>query len=168
MGTNTVNGDGVEGVTKGSGAGLYGHSSSSSITSYGVYGFSPGGAAVYGYNSSFGAGVQGASVYGYGGYFTAANGETALGATSGGNAIYGANTNNQYQAAIIGSTTSPYEQGGNAGVLGADNTDTTCGSPCGGANYGVYGKSDNNGYGVYGTTGGESVCTGPPARAATA
>jgi hypothetical protein len=39
-----------------------------------------------------------------------------------------------------------------------DNSATTCGSACQGADYGVYGTSDNNGQGVYGTSGaGEGV-----------
>jgi len=95
----------MEGLTNGAGAGVYGHAGSSSSASYGVYGFSPGGAGVFGYDSTNGAGVLGSSVGGvgvkgvsagpnaWGGYFTntatggwavsaAATGSTALQAIS--------------------------------------------------------------------------------------
>ena len=166
VGTNTVNGDGVEGVTKGSGAGLYGHSASSSITSYGVYGFSPGGAGVYGYDGGSGAGLKGASVSGYGvqgttgsvnsygGYFTNTGGGTALDATSAGNAIYATNTDGPDKAAIVGYTSPSNAMGGNVGVQGVDNSQTTCSSACLGQNYGLQGISNNGGVAVYASTNG--------------
>ncbi len=92
--TNTTTGYGMEGITDGSGAGVYGHAGSASITSYGVYGFSAGGAGLYGYASGSGNGVYGSSVNGYGvegitanggslgGYFTNAGGGEALQASS--------------------------------------------------------------------------------------
>jgi hypothetical protein len=80
--TNTTTGYGLEGVTDVTGAGIYGHAASGNTNSYGVYGFSPGGAGVYGYDAQTGAGVLGSSMNGdgvegisagsqtYGGYFT--------------------------------------------------------------------------------------------------
>jgi hypothetical protein len=67
LGTDTAAaGYGLEGITDGSGAGVYGHSGSGSVTSYGVYGFSPGGAGVYGYTNKTGSGVLGVSAKGNG------------------------------------------------------------------------------------------------------
>jgi hypothetical protein len=124
--TNTTTGYGMEGLTNGAGAGVYGHAGSSSSASYGVYGFSPGGAGVFGYDSTNGAGVLGSSVGGvgvkgvsagpnaWGGYFTntatggwavsaAATGSTALQAISVSGIGVEAETNSIWAALIAGS-----------------------------------------------------------------
>ena len=128
LGTDTAAaGYGVEGITDGSGAGLYGHSGSGSVTSYGVYGFSPGGAGVYGYNNKAGTGVLGASVNGSG-----VKGETSF--PSDGSPSFA-------QAGVFGEDLSTDGGVYDAGVAGT----STYG-------YGVYGTSGAEGAGVFGTT----------------
>ena len=114
-------------MTKGKGAGLYGHSGSSSITSYGVYGFSPGGAGVYGFDSNAGDGV--------------------LGASSRGNGIHGETSSPSEQGLSFQ----------NAGVLGEDRSSDGGQFDAGVAGtsqngYGVYG-STTYGFGVTGIAG---------------
>ena len=126
VGTDTVNGYGVEGVTKGSGAGLYGHSGSSSATSYGVYGYSPGRAGLYGYDTKSGSGVLGVSVDGAG-----VQGETEF--PSNGSTSFA-------QAGVLGQDKSTDFGSYDAGVAGISANGS-----------GVYGTS-NNFAGVWGTT----------------
>ncbi|MGR4064343.1 MAG: hypothetical protein ACLQPV_02710 [Vulcanimicrobiaceae bacterium] len=131
-GTNTVNGYGVEGITDGSGSGLYGHSGSTSATSYGVYGFSPGGAGVYGYNSRSGSGVLGVSTTGPGVRGASPNADGVLGTTTFASGEGGAANG------VEGDDNSTDKGNANAGVLG----NSTYG-------IGVYGNS-SNGWGVEG------------------
>jgi len=89
--TDTTAGYGLEGISDGAGAGVYGHAASVSTTSYGIYGFSPGGAGVYGYDSQKGAGVLGSSLNGDGIKGVSAGSETYAGYfsnTGSGGAIY--------------------------------------------------------------------------------
>ncbi len=136
VGADTANGYGVEGITDGSGAGLYGHSGSSSATSYGVYGFSPGAAGVYGYDTKSGSGVLGASANGNG-----VKGETSF--PSSGKGTF-------QEAGVLGedlSTDSGYQDAGVAGI--ATNGNGVYGSSTN--NNGVYGYS-YDGSGLYGVT----------------
>ncbi len=125
LGTNTTNGYGVEGVTGGTGAGLYGHSSYTGTgTSYGVYGYSANGSGVYGYSATYGRGVLGVSV----------NGEGVEGETS-----FPSNGSFTFQrAGVLGEDLSTDSGENDAGVAGTSS-----------GGYGVYGQSAN-GAGVYG------------------
>jgi hypothetical protein len=165
LATNTAAGYGVEGITQSSGSGVFGYADSTAGGN-GVYGYAEGkGRGVIG-QSSQGNAVQGetAGGGGYGGYFVNTSGSataTAVGASASGNAIVGSSNaangvvgnsgNGDPVAGVLGITQSSQEQGGNAGVLGQDNTNFSCGSSC--LNYGVWGQSNNNGNGVYGTSG---------------
>jgi len=137
LGTNTATaGYGVEGITDGSGAGLYGHSGSGSVTSYGVYGFSPGGAGVYGYTNKTGSGVLG----------VAAKGNGVLGETS----FPSTGTSAFQKAGVLGEDLSTDGGYNDAGVAGMSTN-----------GYGFYGSSTNgsgafatsySGTGVYGVS----------------
>jgi hypothetical protein len=173
IGTNTAKGTGVEGYASASGGnGIVGMAPSTNsggvavfgesngVAGYGVYGFSTKGIGVRGYSGN------GAS---YAGYFsnTASGSSVALDAIGNGSAIIGtsnvntiiATSNNNGTGSgnaitgnsansngVVGTTTGNFEQGGNAGVLGQDQT--PCGNAC--LNYGVAGTS-TNGYGVFGS-----------------
>jgi hypothetical protein len=173
IGTNTAKGTGIEGYASASGGnGIVGMAPSSNsggvavfgesngVAGYGVYGFSAKGVGVRGYSGN------GAS---YAGYFsnTASGSSVALDAIGNGSAIIGtsnvntiiATSNNNGTGSgnaitgnsansngVVGTTTGNFEQGGNSGVLGQDQT--PCGNAC--LNYGVAGTS-TNGYGVYGS-----------------
>ena len=137
IGTNKASaGDGIEGVADGSGAGLYGHSGSASVTSYGVYGFSPGGAGVYGYDTKSGSGVLGVS----------AKGNGVLGETSFPSGFVGS----LQEAGVLGEDLSTDGGYWDAGVVGTTRN-----------GYGVFASatggtgveaSSTTGYGVFGSS----------------
>ena len=136
VGTNTATGDGIEGVAKGAGAGVYGHSAyAGGGSSYGVYGSATTGSGVYGYAATSGHGVLGIS----------ASGDAVEGKSTTGNGM-------------VGETSFPSNNGNynfqKAGVLGEDlSTDG------GEADAGVAGTTVN-GFGVYGQAGGNGEGAG--------
>ncbi len=131
-GTNATTGYGIEGITDGLGAGVYGHSSyAGSGASYGVYGFSggagPAGSGVYGYSTS-GRGVLGASPDGNG--VTGTTAFPSLKASAG-------------EAAVLGEDLSTDGGFQNAGVSGT--SAKGFGVYGSGGNYGAYGHSTRSG-----------------------
>jgi hypothetical protein len=162
LGTNTAAGFGVEGITKGTGDGLVGYATSSAGN--GVYadarGAGRGLLALSGTGNGVEAQTGGATAYAgsfvntsSSGSATAvkatSTGNTIVGTSASGNGVVGNSGNGVGLAGVLGVTTASYAQGTNAGVQGIDNSPSSCGC----LNYGVFGISNNDGYGVYGSTG---------------
>jgi hypothetical protein len=167
-------GYGVEGLAYGKGAGLYGHAGSTSITAYGVYGSSAGGAGIYGYNNGSGSGVLGSSVSGYGvkgvsasntapgGYFTnTGTGDALDAASTGGYAISASSTNGAGLYATSQNNVSIYafSPGDFPAIIGTSNTAQGL-EGFSSSNSGVKAVSEGNGDGVEAYTGGGTALYG--------
>ena len=166
VGTNTTTGYGIEGITDGTGAGVYGHSSytGSGSGSYGVYGYSATGSGVYGYAKTTGHGVIGYSLSG-----AAVEGKSTSGNGVIGETFFPSNNGdyNLQKSGVLGEDLSTDGGEADAGVAG-----TTIDG------FGVYGQAAGNGEGAgvegiginrsigvggyvpYGATGGVAVDAG--------
>jgi hypothetical protein len=147
VGTNTTTGFGVEGVTEGRGAGIYGDSTfAGPQESYGVYGVTkdPEGSGVFGYTKTGGAGVIGSSPSGFGVKGVSSTSYGVGGVSSSGNGV-------------IGETffpSGPSQSFQRAGVQGLDLS-----SDGGEEDAGVAGMTVN-GFGVYGQAAGDGKGAG--------
>ncbi|MGR4065498.1 MAG: hypothetical protein ACLQPV_08615 [Vulcanimicrobiaceae bacterium] len=124
LGANTAaTGYGIEGITDGQGAGVYGHAASTSSGSNGVYGFSSAGNGVYGYASTTGNGVYGAATNGAGVRGGSVSGDAVEAIGSAGAGLY-ASSNGYFAVDAEGGSGSPggaLIRGQSYGVYGAIN-----------------------------------------------